>query len=342
MDGERGLSTEGDCVPVPSGAASIQELPRRNKFKRGTWCRGQGWGSAQRPGLAEAGPGPRGWGGCSWPPLCPPSTPLRPRRGPRLGGGGRGRTMAGSGAPRFVRRAAQTAASSGRHGDGSWRLRAPRGLQTQPWGALPGLGALLGGGPRPRPGRPGTGRRELGSGMGHVSRAGWGTRCPSPRPGRTLGDWGPEMGVATPPPRGPGGRSGPLTLVFCVWGCLRTHLWASGPAQGQPSPFPSWAQALLHRSCSCLWSPPLGEGGSHFRCPNPMGQGPDRASQGTSSVFVKFQSIRRLLGRSVNWLHHPVGSPFSGFNPGALVPGPPRPLPHCPQGGSGGQQGGGQ
>lgn len=69
---------------------------------------------------------------------------------PALSGGGRGRTMAGSGAPRFVRRAAQTAASSGRHGDRTRCLRTPSGLQAGPRVALPGLGALLGRGSYPR------------------------------------------------------------------------------------------------------------------------------------------------------------------------------------------------
>lgn len=82
----------------------------------------------------------------------------RPAPGsPARSAGGRGRTMAGSGAPRFVRRAAQTAASSGRHGDGTRRLRAPRGLQAEPRAALPRLRARLGRGSWPQRGRPGTG-----------------------------------------------------------------------------------------------------------------------------------------------------------------------------------------
>lgn len=93
----------------------------------------------------------------------------RPPGSPARSAGGRCRTMAGSGAPRFVRRAVQTAASSGRHGYGTRRLRAPRGLQAEPRAALQRLRAWLGRGSWPQLGRPGTGAGGQGRVLGRSS-----------------------------------------------------------------------------------------------------------------------------------------------------------------------------
>lgn len=143
--GVSGTVGRGLCAPVVGVGVGWRARPRPALAELGGGlgstvetgdegcCRsspGAGLGAPRsRPGVARAG-GDLARGG--------PGVPAR------SAGGGRGRTMAGSGAPRFVRRAAQTAASSGRHGDGPRRLRAPRGLQAGPRAALPG------GGSRPR------------------------------------------------------------------------------------------------------------------------------------------------------------------------------------------------
>lgn len=134
----RGVGGAGRVLLPGRGRAGCPHSgssPRRRAGPTGPpetrpFAAGAGLGSPRsRPGVAEAGGGQAG-GGRGVP--------------ARLAGGGRGRTMAGSGAPRFVQRAAQTAASSGRHGDGPRRLRAPRGLHAGP------RAALWGGGSRPR------------------------------------------------------------------------------------------------------------------------------------------------------------------------------------------------
>lgn len=63
---------------------------------------------------------------------------------------GRDGTMAGSGAPRFVLSAVQTAASSSHHGDRTRRLRAPSSNQAGLRAALPRLPVPLGRGSHPQ------------------------------------------------------------------------------------------------------------------------------------------------------------------------------------------------
>lgn len=127
--------------------------------------------------------------------------------GPGAQRGGRGRTMAGSGARRFVRglRAAQTAASSGRHGDGPRRLRAPRGLQARPGNALLGLRSLLGQGSLARQGRPGRARTAVRAAGARVGRAV--AELPAGAVQRGEGGLGPGALRCVSPPRHRGGQA---------------------------------------------------------------------------------------------------------------------------------------
>lgn len=77
-----------------------------------------------------------------------PPTPASP---------GRDCTMTGSGAPRFVLSAVQTAASSSHYGDRTRRLRAPSDSQTGLRAALPKLPVPLGRGSHPQHREPGRG-----------------------------------------------------------------------------------------------------------------------------------------------------------------------------------------
>ena len=189
---------------------------------------------------------------------------------PARSAGGRGRTMAGSGAPRFVRRAAQTAASSGRHGDGTRRLRAPRGLQAEPRAALPGLRARLGGGSRPPRGRPGRGAGGWAGRPGRVRAPSsarvfkrMGRRRPRPLPWvHTAGlrgamrGWGPGM---YPPPRHQGCQAAEETASAWpfVSGADSGHTCGSQALDwATPPPFLPLPRPCPHPSYSCLWPTP--------------------------------------------------------------------------------------
>lgn len=249
-----------------SRSSAGRSRSKRDTLSRGPWRRGGGWGQLGGLGLAEAEPGPAG--GAGVPATATPQVPAR--------SGGRCRTMAGSGAPRFVRRAAQTAASSSRHGDGSRRLRAPHGLQARPRDALPGLSALLGEGLRLGQGWPGKGCGQLG-GVGAGLRGAMGHAVAQPpalaahrvdrRPGVLRGIPLPRRGGA----RRWKGLYHP-GLLCLAW--PQDTLWVSGPALDYPSPFHPPPRPC-HTPPTPAWGPsPCLRGKSHFMVPRLHGRSP--------------------------------------------------------------------
>lgn len=264
----------------PASATSIRGAPPGEAgpgdTEPGAWRRGGGRGSARggRGGGGGAGRGRR----AVFPAPPSPRPPLSP--GSQRSAGGRGRTMAGSGAPRFVRPAARTAASSGRHGDRARRLGAPRGLQARPRGALPGLGALLGRGARPRQGRPGRGAGGRG-GRGDASRAGRRAQRRAPLRALTWGRGGLGPRAAPLPASRAGGRGRIAQPGLLCLGCLRTHRGARAQPQPRSPPPPFLGPGRPH-PYSCL-DPPLGGGEGTSGAPSPR-SGLDLLPRGPSAA----------------------------------------------------------
>lgn len=239
---------EGDChpqVPLPR--------PQHPGSSPGGGRRGTRGAGIFAPGVGPGGQsGAAGWR--VFPARVPRPPNPRSRRARRAGAAAQWqeaglRALSGG-------RATQTGASSGRHGDGTRRLRAPRGLQAEPRAALPGLGARRGRGSRPRRGRPGTGAGCRAGGRG-------GRALPPPRASKRIGHaaaqslpwahtaagrgqargWGREM---RPPRRRQGHQAaersaGPRPFVS---GADSGHTCGSRAAAWASLPFPSSAQAL--------------------------------------------------------------------------------------------------
>lgn len=248
----------GECPgPGPSLLPpAFRELRRGEQVRDGhsepgPW--GRGWGASAEVGAGGSGAGPGGRGGRS-----------RPRSPgvPALGGAGAaaqwqeaglGALSAGCGRRRLPLPPAAMGTGPGVSGR---RAASRPGPGMPSWASAP---CWARGRSRDREGQVGRGLPCGQRGRGWGARGGRAAGRGGTARGRGTRAWGPEVCVPTPPSRGPGGGGGLPTPVFCVRGCLRTHLWVPGPARGHPSPFPSSAPAC-HTPPAPAPGQPRGEG----------------------------------------------------------------------------------